>query len=728
MAALDAAAVRKAMLQKLRASLLTEAHAKKLKLQPMTEEAASKAGVQPPWAGFRIPYFTPEGHVVPDFYRYRFWPESKPSKGWASIAESSKLRYVQPANSELHVYMPPLLKGVTWRDVMQYAEQPVFITEGELKAACMCANTEHIMLGLGGVFSWMSKRHEQVLLPILEEFQWAGRDVYICFDSDQNTKPLVQLAASRLALVLTARGAQVHEVHLPAAEGGAKQGVDDYLAACGAEAFSALLEDPLATQPVRHSLELHRMNEEVAVIWGGGPAGNLVRIEDGRVLTPAQFTRTLYRDRVYFEFRVDKQGKQGTPEKKYAAEEWLAWPYRARVRGVTYLPGQPQVTDEGDYNLWRGGGVAPARGDVGPWEDLLARMFRGADPAAVMWLRRWLAWPLRHPGAKLFSCVLVWSYAGGTGKNLLAESMVPLYGAENVTVINSTHLTSDFNNWAEGRQFIIGDEITLDDKRHTSGVLKSMLTNKTVRINRKGIEAYEIPDCTNYYFTSNEPLAIMLEQGERRTFVQHVAEEPVGDRYGAEFKAWLYGCTLAQVRAQRLPAPGPASGAAALRHHLDQLDLGDFSPTAPPPDTTSKLELIANSRSDVDNWAAALALEPERWLGGAQAKYASDGARAGPYDVYTPDELLRAYDPDDKKRCSLRALGIALERAGFRKARDNNGRAGNTRSVFWLIRNDDRTRAPISGTEAARRWTAERPERFRTAPREAPAVRTGRTQ
>ncbi len=204
-------AVRAAMLEKLRSSLLTEKHAKQLHFQPMTEDQAVQAGIQPPWAGFRIPYFTPEGRVIPDFYRYRFWPDSKPSRGWASIAEPSRLRYVQPSGSELHVYLPPLLKsGATWRDVMEHADAPLFITEGELKSACVCANTAHVMLGLGGVFSWMSKRRGQALLPILEEFCWGGRTVYLCFDSDQSTKPLVQLAASRLALALTAKGALVY--------------------------------------------------------------------------------------------------------------------------------------------------------------------------------------------------------------------------------------------------------------------------------------------------------------------------------------------------------------------------------------------------------------------------------------------------------------------------------------------------------------------------------------
>jgi hypothetical protein len=337
--------------------------------------------------------------------------------------------------------------------------------------------------------------------------------------------------------------------------------------------------------------------------------------------------------------------------------------------------------------------VVPVRGSIKPWEDLVKRIFGTARPAHVLWFKRWLAYPLQHPGAKMFNCVLVWSHRGGTGKNLLAETMFPIYGVSNYTVIKSKHLTGDFNGWAEAKQFVVGDEITLDDKRHTTGDLKSMLTSKVVRINRKGIESYEMPDCCNYYFTSNDPVALSLDQGERRTFVHHAPEEPLGDAYGAQYAAWL-----------------TAGGAAAVAWHLrEELDLGDFSHTAEPPDTMDKLDMIANSRSDIDTWAAALKLEPEQYLRShGSTKFSGSGACS----IYTPDDLLKLYDPDDRKRCSLRALGIALDRAGFRKAYANNGRIGNVRSTFWLIKDPDPSRPPITSTQAARIYQEERPERF----------------
>ena len=703
------------MLKKLRSSLLTPAHARRLHLQPMTEDQAGslKPVVAPVGAGFKIPYFTETGKIVVDFYRYRFLPYYKPSRGWGSLGGEplKPLRYVQPGGTELHVYMPPLLpEGGSWRDVMNTPEIDLDITEGELKSACGCVHLR-ATLGLGGVFSWTSRTHRQPLIPILEAFKWRGRRVNLVFDSDRLTNPLVQLAASRLAVALTARGAMVYDVFLPIGDDAKKQGLDDFILARGADAYLKLFE---SADPVDASLELHRLNDEVAVVWGGGAAGNVIRIEDGKLITPTLFTRSVYRNRVYLEYGVTATGQPAAPKVKYAAEEWLAWPCRARVSQITYAPGQPHLTEDGAYNLYMPPQVMPAKGDCGPWEDLISKMFAGVEPSHRTWFCRWLAYPLQHPGTKMFSCILLWSHLGGTGKNLLAEAMIPIYGESNCATIKSKHLTSDFNSWCEGKQFVIGDEISLDaDKRSLSDDLKSMITNRVIRINRKGIESYEIPDYSNYVFTSNDPVSIALEQGERRTFVLHTPEEKVGNDYGARFMRWLYG-----YEAPPGTRPlGPGAGAHALAWYLLHLDLADFSPTAEPPDTKAKLELIAASRSDIDTWAAAVRLDPDKYLARNEAKFAPsatsssrDGRSA--YAIYTPEDLLQLYDPEERKRTSLRALGIALDRVGFRKASSNNGRLNNVRATFWLIKDPDPSRAPITSTIAARLYQEERPERF----------------
>jgi hypothetical protein len=69
--------------------------------------------------------------------------------------------------------------------------------------------------------------------------------------------------------------------------------------------------------------------------------------------------------------------------------------------------------------------------------------------------------------------------------------------------------------WAENRQFVLGDEISGSDKRAEADMMKAMITQEEVNINIKYIPQFSIPDCVNYYFTSNHADALFLEDEDR---------------------------------------------------------------------------------------------------------------------------------------------------------------------------------------------------------------------
>jgi len=70
---------------------------------------------------------------------------------------------------------------------------------------------------------------------------WAGRRVFLVFDSDAVTNPHVRRAERDLAAALRRAGAIVVIVRLPSAPDGSKQGLDDFLVAHGPEALRQLL-------------------------------------------------------------------------------------------------------------------------------------------------------------------------------------------------------------------------------------------------------------------------------------------------------------------------------------------------------------------------------------------------------------------------------------------------------------------------------------------------------
>jgi hypothetical protein len=102
---------------------------------------------------------------------------------------------------------------------------PLFVTEGVKKGDAL-TSAGRCAVALGGV--WCFRKE---CIPDWDLIALMGRVVVIVFDSDAETNPHVARARDELAAFLTARGARVRILRVPAAADGTKQGIDDALGA-----------------------------------------------------------------------------------------------------------------------------------------------------------------------------------------------------------------------------------------------------------------------------------------------------------------------------------------------------------------------------------------------------------------------------------------------------------------------------------------------------------------
>ena len=163
-----------------------------------------------------IPY--PQGN----FSRVRLYPPLDSTK------------YLQPVGITPSPYILPEIAGIK-----EKPHKPVIITEGEKKALCLVKNGFNA-IGLPGVWCFKNKRQDLPLLKELEEWNWKGRTVHICFDSDAKDNANVVQAEIELGLNFYARGAKVFVIRLPQPDHQNKLGVDDYIAEYGVDAFKEL--------------------------------------------------------------------------------------------------------------------------------------------------------------------------------------------------------------------------------------------------------------------------------------------------------------------------------------------------------------------------------------------------------------------------------------------------------------------------------------------------------
>lgn len=246
----------------------------------------------------------------------------------------------------------------------------------------------------------------------------------------------------------------------------------------------------------------------------------------------------------------------------------------ARDWEIGFDPGQTDPVIR--CNLFGGWPTVPRQGRCDMLLELLFYQC-SREPNArdiYQWVLKWLAYPIKNPGAKMHSAIVIHG-PQGTGKNRFFEAYGKIYGPY-FRVLGQEALEDKFNaDWAEKKLFIVGDEVLARGEMfHIKNRLKGFVTSETIRVNPKNVAAHNEKNCMNIVFLSNERQPIVLENDDRRHCVIWAPPKP-DDGFFAEINDEIDN-----------------GGIAALHDYLLKLDLGDFRPWTKPPMTEAKADLI----------------------------------------------------------------------------------------------------------------------------------------
>lgn len=256
---------------------------------------------------------------------------------------------------------------------------------------------------------------------------------------------------------------------------------------------------------------------------------------------------------------------------------WDTSAQRKTVFKIAFEPGRDLGADH--VNLWDGIKMQPdARGHLGCMKIIehLYKLCRNREEE-FEWLVRWIAYPLKHPGAKMASSVIMYG-SEGPGKSIVWEKVVKaIYGEYGVT-IGQAQLDSQFTGWQSKKQFAVAEEVVARTERsHHKGMLKHLVTGDTLMINEKNLPEHEETNHINFVFLSNSTVPLELDMGDRRYMVLYVNEVPSQEYFDDLYDEIKRG------------------GVECFYQYLLKIDLAGFSPHTKPPVNEEKVGLINSS-------------------------------------------------------------------------------------------------------------------------------------
>lgn len=267
------------------------------------------------------------------------------------------------------------------------------------------------------------------------------------------------------------------------------------------------------------------------------------------------------------------------------SKAWLEMGTRKTAQGVVFDPERehPQF-----LNLWTGWGVQPARGSWSYLEELIHEVLCDGKEELTTYLKNWMAFMVQKPWEPP-EVAICFRGDKGVGKSTLGNALVSLAGRHGMQVVSPRLLTGNFNAHLQDIVMLFADEAIPPTDRNAQNVLKSMITERTMTIEKKGVDVTTGLNRLHVMMASNHDWFVSagLTDGERRYFVTEVNRKRQEDKkfFGALHKQ-LY----------------KNGGLSAMLHDLQLRDLDGWQPRGDVPQSKALVEQKLRNMEPLAQW------------------------------------------------------------------------------------------------------------------------------
>lgn len=275
---------------------------------------------------------------------------------------------------------------------------------------------------------------------------------------------------------------------------------------------------------------------------------------------------------------------------------------------------------------------------------------------------------VQRPGVKIATALLFMSEAYGIGKSTIAfEIPRRVVGINNARNVTNEILERPFTGYLGEAHLLHLQEVHVNGHWNASAIanrLKSVITDSTVNVHKKGKDDYDIPNRLFVTATSNYRDAMFITSNQER-------------RWGVYEMNPIRPYTTVQKRQyfdliHKFLGSPRASG--VLRYIFARISLVDFNPQNPPPTTMAKTEM------------ARLSMSEEQQV--VLDAYLSQSAPFHRH-IFHMDEVKQLIHSETGKQLSRQKISGWLKKAVAPAKLVKQIRLGNGKLWIWAIQDHD---------------------------------------
>ena len=219
---------------------------------------------------------------------------------------------------------------------------------------------------------------------------------------------------------------------------------------------------------------------------------------------------------------------------KPLVDTWLNSKIRRTYDQVVFDPvpglvaGDTALPDGKVLNLYQGLAIQPRAGDCQPILDHIHEVWCSGDQTAYDYVIKWLARMFQKPKERGHTVIVLRS-GEGTGKNIIIDILVRAFGEHATVAVKSDDLTGRFNDHLGTSVLVFANEAVWGGAKDQEGVLKSLITDEELPVERKYLPKYRVRNCCHLIMASNNDWVAPVGMDDRRFVILDAKEARKGD-------------------------------------------------------------------------------------------------------------------------------------------------------------------------------------------------------